>query len=301
VSSKHTLHLREAHYEIRLREHYGSINSWTHAIYEDVWWSPHGTAISRFSIGEKNTLQKFFHNRLPCNGRENRYYPYIPEGCSKCGQLEHQMHIIKCEDCELRVNLRKKYLIDVKRYLSYTHTNTNTIIIIMECLTAYLSARDPESIEDLILEPGRLYQRVYWAQEDIGWEEWFKGRISKTWGELYAHDLETTNHNMPHQTPEKWATTLIMMTWQFVLDSWTIRNEIEHGLDTDPLMVRKQKIIRKILWQQQQILYIPNNNLSSVTEDTLKSLPLDNLLMTESQLQLLIRASKTRALDVEQE
>ena len=94
-----------------------------------------------------------------------------------------------------------------------------------------------------------------------------------------------------HQTSERWATNIILLTWRFVLDSWSIRNNTEHGMDTDPLQVKKQKLINKIMWQKKQIGYFPNNYLATMTEEQLQSLPIENIMMTESQLKLLIRAS----------
>lgn len=298
VSSKHTVHIREAHHCVKLREHYLSINSWTNEIFDDVWWLPHGTALHRLSTGEKNTLQKFFHNRLPCNRRESRYYQYIPEGCSKCGELEHQFHIIKCEDCVLRSARRKKFLIDTRMYLGNTHTNSNTTRVIIEGLTAFLEARDMLDIHEIVPEASVMLQKAYSVQEDIGWEEWYKGRISIQWRNLYEHDLQTSNHNMSHQTPERWATNLILITWRFFLDSWSIRNDIEHGLDTDPLQVKKQKLIRKIMWQKEQIQYFPTSYLATMKEEQLHNLPLENLMMTESQFTLLIRASCLKPTEV---
>jgi hypothetical protein len=65
-------------------------------------------------------------------------------------------------------------------------------------------------------------------QHIIGWENWFKGRITSTWGILYTHDLETTNHGLRNQTPVKWAKKVIELTWGFVLCNWTIHIDLEH-------------------------------------------------------------------------
>ena len=102
---------------------------------------------------------------------------------------------------------------------------------------------------------------------------------------------------MFHQTPERWGSNIISLMWRFVLDSWSIRNNIEHGMDTDPIQVRKMKLIKKIMWQKEKIGYFPNQ--STVTEEQLNCLPLDNIIMTESQIKLLIRASGLKATDVD--
>jgi hypothetical protein len=193
VTSKHTIHIREAHHSIKLQDYYLSVNSWSSHTFHDVWWEPHGQAMNRLATGEKTTLQKFFHNRLPCNRRESRYYGYISPDCTKCGELEHQFHVLKCETCEKRIELRKKFLID-------THTSTTTIRVIVTCVKSFLSMEDPPEIGELDPNATILLQQAYEAQEDIGWDEWFKGRISKKWRDLYKIDLQSSQNKMFHQT-----------------------------------------------------------------------------------------------------
>jgi hypothetical protein len=53
------------------------------------------------------------------------------------------------------------------------------------------------------------------------------------------------------------------------------------------------------MWQKEKIGYFPNHYLSTVTEEQLNCLPLDNIIMTESQIKLLIRASGLKATDVD--
>jgi hypothetical protein len=148
----------------------------------------------------------------------------------------------------------------------------------MEGIHSFFAEDDPSELQLLIPDASLSLNAAYEAQEEIGWSEWFKGRMSKQWRILYAHDLRTTRHTMLHQTPEKWASRIIEITWRFVLESWTIRN----------------KLIRKILWQKDHIDHFPNHYLATIPAEHLKGLPLDNILMTDSQLQILIRASHTK-------
>jgi hypothetical protein len=69
------------------------------------------------------------------------------------------------------------------------------------------------------------------------------------------------------------------------------RNEIEHGTDQDSITKKKEKLVTKILWQKEKISFFPNRYLEKITRDDLQNFPLDNLLMTESQMDILVRAS----------
>jgi hypothetical protein len=173
------------------------------------------------------------------------------------------------------------------------HTNQSTIRAIMAVILSFFAAEDPPEINDIWPDAPQLLNAAYVAQE-IWWNKWFKGRVSKPWQNLYDYDLQTTSHSMNHQTPEKWASRIIEMTWQFVLDSWTINNNSEHGVYSNPLEVRKQKIIQKIIWQKDHIDHFPNNYLATITEEHLQGHPFDFIMMTDSQIQILICASCTK-------
>jgi hypothetical protein len=184
-----------------------------------------------------------------------------------CGELEHQTHIITCTGCPLRTDRRSMYQREMRRFLADTHTHPDTSRIILRSIQSFLSSEEPPELEEMVPNASPGLQHAYAAQLEIGWGEWFKGRISKHWKLLYDQDLQTTNHNMYHQTSIKWAATLIGITWRFVLDSWSMRNNREHGVDTNPLEVRKKKLIRKILWQKDHIDHFPNRHLATLSEE----------------------------------
>jgi hypothetical protein len=60
VTSKHTVHLRDAFHSIALRQHYTTVNSWQNNTFDDIWWDHHGTALHKLSIGQRNYTPKIF-------------------------------------------------------------------------------------------------------------------------------------------------------------------------------------------------------------------------------------------------
>jgi hypothetical protein len=294
VTSNHTAILREAFQLVALRAHYTSSNDWEPETFDKVWWVPHGMALSMLSTGEQTTTQKYLQNRLPCNRRQHLYYEYISDKCATCGELEVQAHIFRCEQCGVRQDTRNKYIQKLRSYLENSRVNEITARVIVSSVGAYLAGYDAPELEDFTTDPSPLLVRAMAEQDDIGWGQWFKGRISKTWEQLYAIDLATTDHQLRHQTPEKWGKTLIFDVFQFVLSTWTTRNEIEHGTNSDPLAVKKQKLVNKIMWMRQKVQFVPSRYLRNLKEEELIKLPIDNLLMTESQLEMLVRASKRK-------
>jgi hypothetical protein len=294
VTSNHTKVLREAYQLLALREHYNNITDWESTTFDTVWWIPHGLALSMLAP-EQTTMQKFLQNRLPCNKKQHLYYGYIADTCMTCGDLETQIHIYRCESCEVRSSLRKKYLQDLRFYLENSRLNYTTTRVIVMSLSANLEGYDPLDLEEMAPDASELLRLAFEEQDEIGWSQWFKGRLSSKWGEIYAQDLSNTNHSILHQTSEKWGKKLIYDAFQFVLSAWTIRNDIEHGSNDDPMATKKSKIVAKILWQKERIDYFPNRYLENLSEDDLLKLPMDNLVMTERQIEILVCASKRKA------
>jgi hypothetical protein len=128
-------------------------------------------------------------------------------------------------------------------------------------------------------------------QNRLGWDQWFKGRISRKWGEIYLQNMIETNQTVTPIIVERWGKKLVQLTFRFVLDSWQTRNDIEHGMDGDPIRTKKDKLIQQIMWQKDKLVFIPNNYLRNLTADQLENLPLDNLEMTAAQLRILLQAN----------
>jgi hypothetical protein len=159
-------------------------------------------------------------------------------------------------------------------------------------IEAFFEGYDSPNLQDIVHDPSDLLIRAFQEQEEIGWDQWMKGRLSKTWGIIYGVDLSHINHNIPHQTPDRWGKKLVATTFNFVLECWICRIEAEHGLNDDPIRTKKDKLIAKIMWQKDKIKFFPNRYLRNLKKEDLHDLPMDNLIMTESQMEISIRASK---------
>jgi hypothetical protein len=74
--------------------------------------------------------------------------------------------------------------------------------------------------------------RALKQQNSIGWDQWFKGRRAITWGEMYNHDIKQitliSTQTRGKFSADKWGITILNITWQYIIESWLIRNNIEH-------------------------------------------------------------------------
>ena len=72
--------------------------------------------------------------------------------------------------------------------------------------------------------------------------------------------------------------------WNFVLDSWFARNEVEHNLDNNATEISKKKLIEQISWLNRKIDHKVTNPYSNITEDELRNLPKNNLNIMVDQI-----------------
>jgi ribonuclease HI len=292
VSANYTQLIRELYTSIKLKKHLKDSNQWSDQTLATIWWTPQSHVLENCRPGEQKTIIKFLHKRWACNKKENRYHGYISPFCKLCNDvIECQDHILQCQQCESRNQSRNTYLVDIRRYMESTHTDSTTIQVIITYLRNWLNGNPQPNIRTLAPEASFTLRRAVTEQNQIGWDHWFRGRLSVTWGVLYNHDLLVANHGMRNQTAESWARQLVEITWSFVLRNWTIRNELEDDTHGNADLNRRNRLINKIMWSKGKIVNFPNNYLRRLTQDQIQELPLANLKMMDSQIQALKRAS----------
>jgi hypothetical protein len=290
LSAGYTTILHDAYTTITLRKHLQTSNNWNGKFLEKLWWKPCGVELLSRPKGEHKMLIKYLHNRLPCNKKQNRYYGYLPNTCCLCRNIEEtQNHILQCKTCEKREDQRIQYLYNLNKYLIDSHTNEETRVVIIQFLTTWLNQQPLPEMQTLIPEASPTLKKAVAEQSEMGWEHWFKGRLTMEWATLYNHDLKSTNHGMQNQTAETWGKKIVSMTYDFVLGVWTTRNESEHNTEGDQFKNQKDKLVDKIMWNKSKVVNFPSSYLNGITKEQIQDLPLGNLKMLDSQIQTLKR------------
>jgi hypothetical protein len=287
VTSKFNKTLRDTFHATRMHNYYQETYEWSDQTIEDIWWQVHGKAILQFTNGKRTSIQKFMHKRIACNKRENRYKPYRSEMCLQCKDIiECENHILQCEKCEIRKKGRNTYLKTLQDTMIKMGTNSTTIRVIISYLRAWLNNAKMPNLEEIAPDASVHLKATVRSQSEIGWEHWFRGRISIKWGELYNNDIEHPPFPLFRPSAIRWGKQVIIDTWNFVLNSWQTRNEIEHDNTGDPTRRQKEKLCEQILWIKSQINQSKKYPLQGITEDTLKELPIENLVVMAEQIQI---------------
>jgi hypothetical protein len=109
---------------------------------------------------------------------------------------------------------------------------------------------------------------------------------------MYNHDLSRKNIITSPQSSErlnsdKWGNTVLNITWQYVIESWIIRNENEHEVNTNHTHRQKEKAIEKIIWFS-KIPHDMSHPYINLDQDTLEKQPINNIIMIIEQISVII-------------
>ena len=178
------------------------------------------------------------------------------------------------------------------QYFINSETSPELSRILRFGISSWLDNKPMVDTKILVENASKTLEEAVVNQTTIGWENVFKGRLSITWSELYNHDLKNKKNEKKHMTADKWGKDLILILWDFVYDSWTCRNEVEHDTNEGPIKARKEKIVQHIQWLVQKSTMCQKHLYHKNKQNTLSKLPINNLIMMEQQLSNLAKTEK---------
>lgn len=226
VSSYISKTLHYTYHSIQIREYMIQKYKWSEKIVDNIWWEIHGKQMQTLSPQQQTIIHKYIHNKLPCNKNQNRYYQYCSDKCYVCEkEIECQIHVLRCKECSQRNKTRKNYLVNLKRYLEATRTNTTTIRVLIHYIGSWLNQTECAPIEEIAPEASPTLKMAINHQTKLGWEQWFYGRLSIHWGKMYDYDNTHRTEilrdmNTRSITTVKWGKSIIEMGWHFLIETW---------------------------------------------------------------------------------
>jgi hypothetical protein len=97
ITGDHKRIIRNNYLLIELRDFLELSNSWHHSEIDRIWWKVYARSMQDKTRGQKQFIQKFAHNRIPCNYQQNKFYNYKNSMCCACNsKVETQYHILIC-------------------------------------------------------------------------------------------------------------------------------------------------------------------------------------------------------------
>ena len=225
ITHKLKKEIRLARTQPAMKDHLMDRFGWDYPTLQDVDWESFRIAMRRLDK-HRVTLTKHVNNYAPVGTRVVRYDPKYPESCSTCGdESENAAHLMLCPN---RSQWRKKCLQSTRKHFEKDkgkwEAPLELIELLLEGIKSVFEDRDPTTIHC-----AQSVEHIRDAQSRIGWEQLFRGRLSKEWMSYQQHYLgDKADQKINGQT---WSTSIAQLLLQQWLNLWLERNGDRHGRD----------------------------------------------------------------------
>jgi len=206
--------------------------------FNQVDWDAHHQAV--MNLGLPTTfINKHLHNILPTGKVIHKHQKYYNHCCPSCGEpFEDYFHLLRCQQTE-----RKKWSSNLSQAIRDFCGNTN----VSGEMTHLLVEGIYWEIHDSPLENAQQYpqalQPLIDSQNAIGWDQFFKGRLSSLWRKTHLQHLKDkccpiTSYN----SGVGWTSNLIRIIFKHVHGVWKQRNVDKHG-ETLAEQIEKKRLL----------------------------------------------------------
>ena len=220
-------------------------NKWTEPTFHTIDWDAHNRYLTKLPYLKTIKVVKYIHNWQNTTGAqkelfdkhrdepEHQQHEYM---CPmKCGCHETAQHFLRCEKINSSAET-SRVLKSLRKWFANANTNQVLTTTLMHCIREWLQFGNEPNTNDLDISNERNYQTIMQAieaQSEIGWDQFFKGRIALQWGDIqqkhYDYERSQPSHNLKKYHDRQWWTANIIKQIVYVaLNAWQIRNDKLH-------------------------------------------------------------------------
>jgi hypothetical protein len=164
---------------------------------------------------------------------------------------------------------------------------------------AWIEGRPTPHVDTLLLPDttmGRLVEKAYRQQEDLGWNVLFRGFWTTAWRQAQDEAFLTMRGRERHDTGEQWAAKVQIWYYDLFDHIWGLRNADEHGADVDTqrlIRISKcERAIRRLYDKGEDLPYAERHPFRDPIEDLLQQPVLNQELWISKTGDFLVKASK---------
>jgi len=193
--------------------------NWTTADLRKIQWTSLKRAIQLFNRNDQRRLVLFIHDKLPL--RSSKFHPHLGSTlCPSCRrEPEDYWHFLECHQTD-----RSKLFENLKRNLrdiSNKHQLHPSILTVF--WLGLIAIRNDTPYPDIQEDLPPSLRMVYSDQTRIGWDQLYHGRLANTW----ATAIDQLNPSLP-TTGQQITIYMIQAVWNYILESWGLRNQHLH-------------------------------------------------------------------------
>ena len=219
---------------------------WSDTTFNNIDWKSVEACLTKRPSIYLTAIMKLTHRWQPTLTKTSCYDKDSSNvSCSLCGQREVQHHYIYCQAEEF-VMARKNEWLHLKNRIKQWKVHKD----ILQCMRVGMETwsntktivRRPD-LPNINNETNRamstMLTKAYDNQNDIGWNHFFLGRLSKEWKMCIRMCYDDDDIKSDGKA-DGCVRSIIENIWKMMLRLWKIRNDVEHG---DNIMCSKRNII----------------------------------------------------------
>jgi len=201
----------------------------------DVNWTSLKYALQKLTPTDATRAHKFLHDWLPLKGAPQMSSPHVSKLCPQCWREDETIwHFWECTHANQEHRYRK-----LQTDLNTLHTKNNVNLYFFQLLWQGLQAiRTDTPIDEQYESYLEEFQPLFCAQQNIGWDQLYYGRISSKWAQYL------TGSSQYHINSTIFYTQAIGIIWTYIFNCWTQRNQHLHSPDHLPpdYQVREEQV-----------------------------------------------------------
>ena len=216
---------------------------WTREIYDTIDWKSFGLYATNIPVSKMANLIKYIYDwqynkkwEVRIKDGEEKGERVISWECPMgCGKNETHRHYMKCNKI-VNQTISKQMRNGIKIWMEKTMCESDLIRLLLAIIEDH--QKDKLNIQNIREEiENKQYKKFIDEQSRIGWDNFFKGFISRELTIIQQSNYDTINEerevNGVRQlsykfTGEWWVKNLIGQLIYFSLSHWQIRNDYEH-------------------------------------------------------------------------
>ena len=231
----------------------------------NIDWKAIGTAMKESSLYKRHFVSKHSTGHCGVGKMMKRWGFRTDDSCPRCkSPNESALHVIICPHASAS-KLWLEQIEALKTWMKVQKTKGDIITAIVRNLK---KLRKMGGIYGHHYKDNRLRLAIT-AQNQIGWDHFMMGRISKLWSTLQSQHYQAIKSR---RTGERWATNLLKQIWNIHWSMWNHRNEVLHSTGNHPVLGSRRfdKEISRELKKGCALLHSTERYLFAVTMDDVK-------------------------------
>jgi hypothetical protein len=199
-------------------------NGWDKATFDSIAWEQHRRAINRHTK-KRVTMVKYLNGISPVGKVVSRYDRKYSAKCPSCEEsMETQDHVHQCLNPK-REQWREQFKEAINQVMEKYDSPAPMRKLWLDGLEKAISDDD-----DTLVECESNLQLIKDTQQQIGWKQLLKGRMSKEWIRYQKEAMGASATK--RKNAATWATDMVSTIFEQWLKLWRMRNEERHGGDT---------------------------------------------------------------------